>query len=205
MLPEKPPMRRRSGSVRAPALQPSEAEHRTGGLRETTNRCPRAGAGCVSRVAGRCASRPVTGAKGRGPRPPRRSPRQSTPTVSHVVADAPSTSLRAKPLRDLSIQGPVTATHERRGGGRMGLGWASVDGKERAPKLEKASGLEDKPGNDLLSHARARAVPSALEGLTSEFGMGSGMAPPTSSPENSGLCGHKAPDRGLPPRRLPAT
>ena len=44
-------------------------------------------------------------------------------------------------------------------------------------------GLRDKPGNDLLSHARARAVPSALEGLTSEFGMGSGMAPPTSSPE----------------------
>ena len=49
--------------------------------------------------------------------------------------------------------------------------------------LGDARGFGNKPGNDLLSHARARAVPSALEGLTSEFGMGSGMAPPTSSPE----------------------
>ena len=37
-------------------------------------------------------------------------------------------------------------------------------------------------GNDLLSHAASRAVPSALEGLTSEFGMGSGMALPVWSP-----------------------
>jgi hypothetical protein len=50
--------------------------------------------------------------------------------------------------------------------------------------LGDARGVRNKPGNDLLSHARARAVPSALEGLTSEFEMGSGMAPPTSSPEN---------------------
>jgi hypothetical protein len=55
--------------------------------------------------------------------------------------------------------------------------------KRKSPEAKTASGLIDKPGNDLLSHARARAVPSALEGLTSEFGMGSGMAPPTSSPE----------------------
>ena len=40
-----------------------------------------------------------------------------------------------------------------------------------------------RPGNVLLSHTLARAVPSALEGLTSEFEMGSGVAPPTSSPE----------------------
>src|SRR5690606_39121960 len=35
-----------------------------------------------------------------------------------------------------------------------------------------------KSGNDLLSHRVPPAVPSALEGLTSEFGMGSGVAPP---------------------------
>jgi hypothetical protein len=34
------------------------------------------------------------------------------------------------------------------------------------------------PGDDLLSHAATRAVPSALEGLTSVFGMGTGVAPP---------------------------
>ncbi len=34
------------------------------------------------------------------------------------------------------------------------------------------------PGGDLLSHAVTHAVPSALEGLTSVFGMGTGVAPP---------------------------
>lgn len=32
-------------------------------------------------------------------------------------------------------------------------------------------------GNDLLSHTVARAVPSALRGLTSLFGMGRGVSP----------------------------
>ena len=34
------------------------------------------------------------------------------------------------------------------------------------------------PGNDLLSHAVAHAVPSTLEGLTAVFGMGTGVTPP---------------------------
>jgi hypothetical protein len=34
------------------------------------------------------------------------------------------------------------------------------------------------PGNDLLSHPVARAVPSALVGLTAVFGMGTGVSPP---------------------------
>ncbi len=34
------------------------------------------------------------------------------------------------------------------------------------------------PGGDLLSHAVTHAVPSALEGLTSVFGMGTGVSPP---------------------------
>jgi hypothetical protein len=38
------------------------------------------------------------------------------------------------------------------------------------------------PGSDLLSHAVTSAVPSALEGLTSVFGMGTGVAPPASPP-----------------------
>ena len=40
-----------------------------------------------------------------------------------------------------------------------------------------------KSGNDLLSHPVARAVPSALAGLTSLFGMGRGVSPPLWSPE----------------------
>src|SRR4030095_4943094 len=38
------------------------------------------------------------------------------------------------------------------------------------------------PGSDLLSHAVTSAVPSALEGLTSVFGMGTGGAPPATPP-----------------------
>ncbi len=39
-----------------------------------------------------------------------------------------------------------------------------------------------KMGDDLLSHGVYPAVPSALAGLTSLFGMGRGVSPPPSSP-----------------------
>ena len=39
-------------------------------------------------------------------------------------------------------------------------------------------------GDDVLSHRVAPAVPSALWGLTSEFGMGSGGSPTLESPIN---------------------
>ena len=39
-------------------------------------------------------------------------------------------------------------------------------------------------GDDVLSHRVAPAVPSALWGLTSEFGMGSGGSPMLESPIN---------------------
>src|SRR5947207_14139372 len=38
-------------------------------------------------------------------------------------------------------------------------------------------------GGDLLSHPVTRAVPSALEGLTSGFGMGPGVSPPPGPPK----------------------
>src|SRR5215210_322945 len=41
---------------------------------------------------------------------------------------------------------------------------------------------EQKMGDDLLSHEVSLAVPSALAGLTSLFGMGRGVSPPPSSP-----------------------
>jgi hypothetical protein len=41
------------------------------------------------------------------------------------------------------------------------------------------------PGNDLVSHKVALAVPSALRGLTSVFGMGTGVTLSVRSPENS--------------------
>ncbi len=39
-----------------------------------------------------------------------------------------------------------------------------------------------KMGDDLLSHRVSPAVPSALAGLTTLFGMGRGVSPPPSSP-----------------------
>jgi hypothetical protein len=43
-------------------------------------------------------------------------------------------------------------------------------------------------GNDLLSHTLSRAVQSALRGLTSVFGMGTGGSPAVRSPTYSGVC-----------------
>src|SRR2546427_8302159 len=47
------------------------------------------------------------------------------------------------------------------------------------------SGLLIKPGSVLLSHCLTAAVLSALEGLTSVFGMGTGVTPPAWPPGNS--------------------
>src|SRR4029434_6203557 len=55
--------------------------------------------------------------------------------------------------------------------------------KARSRKL--LSGLfRINPGDFLLSHAVTRAVPSAPTGLTSVFGMGTGVTLSTKSPEN---------------------
>ena len=48
--------------------------------------------------------------------------------------------------------------------------------KKPHPFLDEAFNLN--PGGVLLSHTVSHAVPSALEGLTSVFGMGTGVAPP---------------------------
>ena len=48
--------------------------------------------------------------------------------------------------------------------------------------LSRAS--ENNPGDFLLSQAVSRAVPSAPTGLTSVFGMGTGVTLSTKSPEN---------------------
>ena len=60
--------------------------------------------------------------------------------------------------------------------------------QNRKPRFPFGKRGEDRPGGVLLSHSLTRAVPSALEGLTSEFGMGSGMAPPTLPPEETEVC-----------------
>ena len=61
--------------------------------------------------------------------------------------------------------------------------YTSTDPMPSSPRKTNASesitdseAFEGGSGSDLLSHTVTHAVPSAQEGLTSEFGMGSGVA-----------------------------
>ncbi len=60
----------------------------------------------------------------------------------------------------------------------------SIGGKKQKalPRTDE-EGLFKNPGGVLLSHTVAQVVPSALEGLTSVCGMGTGVPPPLSPPE----------------------
>lgn len=49
-------------------------------------------------------------------------------------------------------------------------------------KSRSMTGLKNRAGIVLLSHRVSPALPSPLEGLTSEFEMGSGVSPPLSTP-----------------------
>ena len=55
-------------------------------------------------------------------------------------------------------------------------------GQKVKKPVGKPTGFRIYPGDVLLFHAVASAVPSALEGLTTVFGMGTGVAPPASPP-----------------------
>ena len=71
-----------------------------------------------------------------------------------------------------------------RGPGR-GVQTSRRRAKKKSPThRDDASGFVNIPGSDLLSHRPAPAVPSAVEGLTSVFGMGTGVTPPLWPPGN---------------------
>ncbi len=57
---------------------------------------------------------------------------------------------------------------------------APFRGVKKKPLLANPKGALSgaKQGGGLLSHPVSRAVPSVLEGLTSVFGMGTGVSPP---------------------------
>ena len=67
----------------------------------------------------------------------------------------------------------------RRGEQERSMRWSL---KSERPSRRKAV-QESIPGDDLLSHTVARAVPSALRGLTAVFGMGTGGSPSLEPPE----------------------
>ena len=78
---------------------------------------------------------------------------------------------RAEPVRDYNQTPPEQALST--GLCRTG----AQAGKRKGPPLSRRA-LQLTPGGVLLSHTVSRAVPSALEGLTSLFGMGRGVSPP---------------------------
>ncbi len=59
-----------------------------------------------------------------------------------------------------------------------------MENKEGREEKEKRE-VGEKPGDDLLSHARADAVSSALGGFPALFGMGRRVSPPVWSPSSS--------------------
>ena len=56
-------------------------------------------------------------------------------------------------------------------------------GKEKGPSRGSAPRARVRSGGDLRSHTVSRAVSSALKGLTSVFGMGTGVTPSLAPPE----------------------
>ncbi len=53
--------------------------------------------------------------------------------------------------------------------------------------MTKTPQNKKRPGSDLLSHGVPATVPSALKGLTSVFGMGTGVSPSAWPPEQTNL------------------
>jgi len=117
----------------------------------------------------------------------------------HRTPEAVSSPWRPRVLAAsrLANASPPPAQRLRSTGGDLDEGSASHkaapggDTRRRRTKAENPPTLsregclvqQDSPGNVLLSHKITLAVPSAPTSLTSEFGMGSGMASSISPPE----------------------
>lgn len=67
--------------------------------------------------------------------------------------------------------------------------------KKKSPHVLLVWAFRINPGGDLLSRAVAHAVPSALEGFTSVFGMGTGVSPPLWPPGITQLSGSSVSNR----------
>ena len=70
----------------------------------------------------------------------------------------------------------------------------TVGGQKKSPQSagSSISAAKKNPGGVLLSHTASRAVPSAPRSLTSEFGMGSGVASSRTPPETCGSLSKRA-------------
>jgi hypothetical protein len=67
--------------------------------------------------------------------------------------------------------------------------------KWKKPALFRTGFFSKFPGGDLLSHPVAQAVPSAVRGLTSGFGMGPGVSPSLWPPERYSVFQETSPSK----------
>ena len=110
----------------------------------------------------------------------RSQPRSAIPPGVRMAQCHRSTSRMA------SARTPSRAGITRAGAAPAGSGAVTPGNQDKGgPEKRRASagllarrGSKKNPGNVLLSHQVPLAVPSALEGLTAVFGMGTGVAPP---------------------------
>jgi hypothetical protein len=87
------------------------------------------------------------------------------------IDDGDDPKVRRKSLKmEMWVNGFLNRPDE----GRANPASAKQNGPSR---LNRNGPFEFNPGSDLRSHTVTRAVSSALRGLTSVFGMGTGVAP----------------------------
>ena len=100
--------------------------------------------------------------------------------AEHAAVPSTSGAVRAVASDD----GEVTVAWGRAPRAAAGPG-RPARGQKKDARLDSRRASK-RCGSDLLSHTASRAVPSAPKSLTSEFGMGSGVASSKSSPETLG-------------------
>ena len=92
-------------------------------------------------------------------------------------------SIHTRPDSRKLIKRDMTIAYARKGGQRKSASGGSSEIQKRLRWIPEAF-CRFKPGDFLLSHTVARAVPSGLRSLTTVFGMGTGGSSSLKSPRS---------------------
>ena len=172
------PARREAGARGRRALAPPADLHEAGSragqpVRRRRERLREAGAGLVAAIAHRADGGPCGGtAVGRSA--DRRARRSGAGRGAAVSAGTLCTSAPDWIVRCVEAAGKIEHVGRRCAGASVCRPARSVY-KAKAREANLAGFLTNNAGSDLLSHTVSHAVPSAVSGLTSVFGMGTGV------------------------------
>ncbi len=106
--------------------------------------------------------------------PVRRFTQDRSPFLARLACVKPAANVRSEPGSNSPLSSSLTPGNHRLRSFRGSF----ASNLPLLPLLFSFQRPNKIPGSDLLSHTVSRAVPLALEGLTAEFGMGSGVTPP---------------------------